>query len=80
MRKSLLKTWFAMVLLCAAGARAQGNYEIQVYGADTVAPQSLMVEVHSNYTIRGQKNEIDGVYPTNHQEHETLELTAGVTD
>ncbi len=26
------------LILCACAAHAQGNYEIQVYGADTVAP------------------------------------------
>jgi hypothetical protein len=61
-------------------ARAQGNYEIQVYGSDTVAPKNLMVELHSNYTATGQTGVIDGVYPTNHQEHETLELTQGIND
>jgi hypothetical protein len=65
---------------CAHTAQAQGNYEIQVYGADTVAPKNLMVELHSNYTIDGQHNTIDGVYPTNHQEHETIELTEGIND
>jgi hypothetical protein len=70
----------AVVLLFAGSARAQGNYEIQVYGADTVAPKNLMVELHSNYTVHGQKQTIDGVYPTNHQEHETLELTEGLTE
>lgn len=39
-----------------------------------------MVELHSNYTIEGEKSSIDGVYPTNHQEHETVELTTGVND
>lgn len=67
------------MLLCATVARAQGNYEIQVYGADTVPPKNLMVELHSNYTPEGQKNTIDGVYPPNHQEHETIELTQGIT-
>jgi hypothetical protein len=57
---------------------AQGNYEIQVYGADTVPAHNLMVELHSNYTVEGERNTIDGVYPTNHQEHETLELTEGI--
>src|SRR3984885_6303076 len=61
-------------------AHGQGNYEIQVYGSDTVPPKNLMVELHSNYTVSGQTNQIDGVYPTNHQEHETLELTQGITD
>ena len=73
-----------IVLLCllamAKGLAAQGNYEIQVYGADTVAPRNLMVELHSNYTVTGQTKVIDGVYPTSHQEHETLELTEGIND
>jgi hypothetical protein len=71
------------LLLCfpfAISGHAQGNYEIQVYGADTVAPKSLMVELHSNYTIDGQHNTINGVYPTNHQEHETIELTEGINN
>jgi hypothetical protein len=61
-------------------AHAQGYYEIQVYGADTVAPGTLMTELHSNFTVEGQKATIDGVYPTEHQEHETVELTEGLTD
>ena len=68
-----------LALLITPHARAQGNYEIQVYGADTVAPKNLMVELHSNYTISGQTQTIDGVYPTNHQLHETIELTQGIT-
>jgi hypothetical protein len=68
-----------IVLACAAApASAQGNYEIQVYGADTVPAKNLMVELHSNFTVEGQKYVIDGVYPTYHQEHETLELTEGI--
>src|ERR1700723_328927 len=65
---------------CLGVAYGQGNYEIQVYGADTVAPKNLMVELHSNYTVDGQKNYIDGVIPTNHQEHETVELTEGINN
>ncbi|MGA2251930.1 hypothetical protein [Terracidiphilus sp.] len=66
-------------ILCVRSAAAQGNYEIQVYGADTVAPKTLMTELHSNFTPEGQKHYVDGVIPTNHQEHETLELTEGIT-
>lgn len=71
-----------MLLLCAAAVpgHAQGNYEIQVYGADTVAPHSTMVELHSNFTVHGQQNRIGGVYPTNHQERETIEITTGLTN
>ena len=59
-------------------ASAQGNYEIQVYGSETLPAHSLMVELHSNFTIEGQDNTVDGVYPTTHQLHETLELTTGL--
>jgi hypothetical protein len=67
-------------LFAPAVALAQGNYEIQVYGSETVPRKTLMTELHSNYTIQGQKYLIDGVYPTNHQEHETIELTEGITN
>ena len=58
---------------CAAVLRAQGNYEVQVYGSDLVAPKVTMVELHSNFTASGTKGTIDGVLPTNHAVHETLE-------
>jgi hypothetical protein len=67
------------VILCARPVMAQGNYEIQVYGSDTVPPKSTMVEMHSNFTAKGQTATIDGVFPTNHQEHQTLEITQGLT-
>jgi hypothetical protein len=67
-------------LVAATAVRAQGNYEIQVYGADTVSPGNTMVELHSNFTALGQRSEIDGVYPTHHQLHETLEITQGIND
>jgi hypothetical protein len=67
-------------LLAATSLFAQGNYEIQVYGADTVAPGDLMVELHSNFTPIGQTRLINGIYPTNHQDHETIELTQGITN
>jgi len=53
---------------------AQDNYEIQVYGSDTVAPQSTMVELHSNFTLQGTKPlpgsvyAADRMYPTDHAE------------
>jgi hypothetical protein len=77
-----LRACHLVLLLFAvpALAAAQGNYEIQVYGAETVPPASLMIELHSNFTAQGQTQTIDGVYPTNRQEHETLELTQGITD
>ncbi|MDE3201281.1 MAG: hypothetical protein KGN79_10215 [Acidobacteriota bacterium] len=64
----------------AIAARAQGNYEIQVYGADTVPPRTTMVEVHSNFTAVGSKGIAGYQAPTNHAEHETLEITQGLTN
>ncbi|HEX4164652.1 MAG TPA: hypothetical protein VHZ55_04195 [Bryobacteraceae bacterium] len=69
-----------LALFSALPLLAQGNYEIQVYGSDTVAPGDTMVELHSNFTEQGQKLTLDGVYPTNHQEHETVEITQGIND
>ena len=76
-----MKSLFFGCLLFAVAlgmAHAQGNYEIQVYGSETVAPRTTMVEVHSNYTADGEPDYIDGVAPTNHAVHETLEITQGL--
>jgi hypothetical protein len=70
----------AAASLLAPHASAQDNYEIQVYGADTVAPGHTMFEIHSNFTINGSKTMQNGLFPTNHAEHETLEITHGFTD
>ena len=72
----------ATILLasCAAGLRAQGNYEVQVYGSDLVPPHVTMVELHSNFTVSGTKGVEGGVLPTNHAEHETVEITHGFND
>jgi hypothetical protein len=66
-----------LAVLCATSVWAQGNYEVQVYGSDLVAPKVTMFEIHSNFTASGEKRVIDGVLPTNHAEHETLEITHG---
>ena len=68
-----------MVVLGVRHAAAQDNYEIQVYGSDLVPPKTTMVEIHSNFTIDGQKTVVNGVLPSNHAEHETLEITQGFT-
>jgi hypothetical protein len=68
-----------LLFLSAPGARAQENYEVQVYGADTVPPQRTMVELHSNFTFQGSTTEVEGVRPDNHALHETLEITQGFT-
>jgi hypothetical protein len=70
--------------LSGKSALAQDNYEIQVYGSETVAPRTTMVELHSNFTVDGSKAAAgsnlteDGTYPTNHALHETVEITQGI--
>ena len=79
----MLRCATAALFLLAIGVcalHAQDNYEIQVYGADTVQTGSTMVELHSNFTVDGSKTVIDGVQPTNHAEHETVEITQGIND
>ena len=72
---------FVLVLFFAVPpSHAQDNYEIQVYGSETVDPGKTMVELHSNFTIDGSKKIIDGVLPANHAEHETIEITHGFND
>jgi hypothetical protein len=56
----------------------QGNYEIQVYGADTVAPGRTMVELHSNFTFEGFRETQRGALPDEHQLHESVEMTQGL--
>ena len=79
-----MKTIFPVVFACialAAGAvcaHAQGNYEVQVYGSETVLPGNTMVELHSNFTADGQRAFVDGTQPTHHAEHETIEITQGL--
>jgi hypothetical protein len=59
---------------------AQDNYEIQVYASPTMTKGETMFELHSNFTFAGQKNVIEGVDPTYHSLHETLEITQGITE
>src|SRR3954468_11150735 len=69
------------IIIClAAAAFAQDNYEIQVYGSETVAPHTTMVEFHTNFTIEGEKSVIDGQQPTHNAVHETIEITHGFND
>ena len=67
-------------LLIAGTATAQNNYEIQVYPSETIAPKTLLTELHSNYTVEGSTTTQYGMLPTQGQEHETIELTQGLND
>jgi len=78
----LLGSIFLTVTLFALSplAHAQDNYEIQVYGSEATPKNVTMVEIHSNFTVDGSKRVINGVAPSNHAMHETLEITHGWTD
>ena len=69
----------ALLFFFTHAVRAQDNYEIQVYGSETEAPGSTMLELHSNFTGDGSHEIVNGVLPSNRAEHETLEITHGWT-
>ena len=69
--------YFLIFYIGTAGA--QNNYEIQVYASPTQPAGSSMFELHSNYTFSGSTQTVDGVIPSNHSLHETLEITTGIT-
>jgi hypothetical protein len=75
----LPRTFAAAILIWVLPAAliAQGNYEVQVYEADLVPPGVTMLELHSIFIAVGTKGVHDGVLPTCHAQHETLEITHG---
>ena len=75
--KHLMLLLSLFLLVAASLAAAQDNYEIQVYDSGLVPPNSTMVELHSNFTVNGSKTVVDGVQPSHHAMHETLEITEG---
>ena len=70
----------ASLILGAVPARAQSNFEIQVYGSALVPVRATMFELHSNYTAQGSTTESNGMLPTNHALHETVEITHGFNE
>ncbi len=72
--------WAVLVVIACLPLRAQDNYEIQVYGSETVPAGHTMVELHSNFTFEGFKKSEQGVLPDEHQLHETVEVTQGWTE
>ena len=77
MQKSVLL--FILLLAFSLCVKAQDNYEIQVYGSETVEQGRTMVELHSNYTANGFTTTVNGQLPDNHVIHETIEITHGWT-
>ena len=77
----ILSAFGFAVLSVPRTSGAQDNYEIQVYGAETIPRGVTMFELHSNYTVNGRRVTSEfGEYPTNHALHETLEITRGLND
>ena len=71
---------FLTLSAASVPASAQDNYEIQVYGSETVPRGVTMIELHNNFTAKGSKKTDDGTLPTNHAWHETIEITHGFND
>jgi hypothetical protein len=61
-------------------AAAQDHFEIQVYGSETVPRGLTLFELHSNFTTSGRRTVADGLLPTHHAAHETVEITHGLND
>lgn len=82
MKSSLVVTGLIAVAwwACPATAKAQENYEIQVYASPTQPKGRTMYELHSNYTFKGDKVSFNGTVPSHHSLHETVEITRGLTD
>ena len=71
---------FVFFLITGKIASAQDNYEIQVYGSETMTKNYTMIELHSNFTGDGSTSMDKGVLPTNQVVHETVEITHGWND
>jgi hypothetical protein len=71
--------FLASIWMTTTPAHAETDYEIQVYGAETVPTGRTMVELHSNYTVDGGRERVNGVNSSRHAFHETLEVTHGFT-
>jgi hypothetical protein len=69
--------FIVLIVVASLPIHAQGNYEIQVYGSDSIAPGRTMIESHSNFTFEGFKTVEQGVLPDEHQFHQTFEITQG---
>lgn len=77
-----LRIWILVfeVVFAVGTAVAQDNYEIQVYGSEIDRSGTTTLELHSNFTAQGRAVSREGVVPTNHAMHETLEVAHSFTD
>jgi hypothetical protein len=71
-----IKYLLSVLSLCIfINTKAQDANEIQVYGSATTPKKMTIIELHSNYTFKGPKN--NEVY---HPLLETIEITTGITN
>lgn len=80
--KTFLSLTLILVQICYPAIRlmAQDNYEIQVYASELTEKNHTVFEIHSNYTLGGTTQMQDGIYPSNHAIHETVEITRGFSN
>jgi len=76
----MAKILLFIAFLFGLPAAAQENYEIQIYASPTMTKGNTIFELHSNFTFAGEKNIVEGVNPSYHSLHETLEITHGITE
>ncbi len=70
-----------LVAACAGSARAMDAFEIQVYQGEHNDPGQVSCELHSNYTLLGQRAPTyPGETPANRALRFTLEPAVGVAD
>jgi hypothetical protein len=76
-----MKKWILACACCVVGLSGYGqdNFEIQVYESETTEKNATMLELHSNFTLHGNRSASDGVLASNHQLHESAEITHGFT-
>ena len=80
-RLSLLAVTLVAFLLAPAPASALDRFEIQVYDSDVGAPGQFGLELHTNYTLAGQRSaEYPGAVPAHRAARMTLEPALGVTE
>ena len=66
----------ALLIISFNTINAQESYEISVYSSPTTPKNTSIVELHSNISPSGPKNENNFTYPL----HETVEVTTGIID
>ncbi len=79
-KRTLALSGIVLTLCASTGVHAQENYEIQVYGSETMPAGITMFELHSNFTITGRRQLAGVQLPTYHAFHETVEITHGFGD